>query len=201
MPFRTTYLVREIPTSVTSLETACEWIIPPRALSWRPNHSATGGRLMSYVIAGHHAGLADWDGGNGGVLRERLERRVESWQDAAASWLKNERLPQPNFRVAPTTETCSFKVSLFARMIFSCLVDADFLCTEAFMSPDRAKRRALSPPTLGQLAGSLRGHLKDLSIGGRGSVHDLRQHVLNLCRQAAPQSPGVFYAVCADRWG
>ncbi len=158
------------------------------------------GRLMSYVIAGHHAGLADWDGGNGGVLRERLERRVESWQDAAASWLKNERLPQPNFRVAPTTETCSFKVSLFARMIFSCLVDADFLCTEAFMSPDRAKRRALSPPTLGQLAGSLRGHLKDLSIGGRGSVHDLRQHVLNLCRQAAPQSPGVF-TLCVPTGG
>ena len=36
-----------------------------------------------------------------------------------------------------------YDVSFWLRMLFSCLVDADFLCTEGFMSPAQAAARGI----------------------------------------------------------
>lgn len=36
-----------------------------------------------------------------------------------------------------------FSLAMQVRMLFSCLVDADFLATEAFMNPVRSKERCL----------------------------------------------------------
>ena len=39
----------------------------------------------------------------------------------------------------------AFSVAFFVRMVFSCLVDADFLDTERFMNPERAAARPTWP--------------------------------------------------------
>jgi len=118
----------------------------------RVDHSSAGavravqilgplGRVLAYPIAGHHAGLPDWQTPEAGMssLSQRLARadqleRKEEW--GIPPNLLNQILPteRPN----PGTE---LSLSLWVRMLFSCLVDADFLDTEAFFEPDKPEAR------------------------------------------------------------
>jgi len=76
-------------------------------------------------------------------------------------------------------------------MIFSCLVDADFLATEWFY--DRGKsytRRRLPPPAA--LAPVLRCYLDHLGSKPASVIDRHRAEILTACRNAAVQLPGVF---------
>ncbi len=95
------------------------------------------GRLMAFCIAGHHAGLAngDGEGDNRRTLKQRLA--LQFGQDIPFLddvWQQEIMLPQklPD----PTLQACKahpfFSYAFFTRMLYSCLVDADFLDTEVF---------------------------------------------------------------------
>ena len=51
----------------------------------------------------------------------------------------------PVGKPAPPRPRNPLAFALWVRMLFSCLVDADFLDTEAFMSPTRSAARAAVP--------------------------------------------------------
>ena len=79
-------------------------------------------------------------------------------------------------------------------MIFSSLVDADFLATEAFMNPAQAKERNLAPEdSLAEIC-----RLIDERIDRFGApapedeVNIQRREVVNDCRSAAENAPGIF---------
>jgi CRISPR-associated endonuclease/helicase Cas3 len=110
------------------------------ATGGRVDHSTAGaqhcaaqgqfGQLLAYAIAGHHAGLPD-----GVELRERLTKEVAAWDSFAPSHAKSGTVPP--LPLSPAQDASEralgpFRLSMFVRMVFSCLVDADFLCTEAF---------------------------------------------------------------------
>ncbi len=80
------------------------------------------------------------------------------------------------------------------RMLFSCLVDADFLATQAFVNPGQSLSRPTIKPPFNEMQIELDKRLSDLANSGRGSqnVSDCRQEVLSACRAAAMQSPGLF---------
>jgi CRISPR-associated endonuclease/helicase Cas3 len=92
--------------------------------------------LIAYVIAGHHAGLPDMFSATGEAsgLADRLKKPVESLDNI---W-RNEVEIDPTGLVPKSFEPRSkegfdpFQIAFLGRMIFSCLVDADFLDTEAF---------------------------------------------------------------------
>lgn len=122
----------------------------------RTDHSTAGaihavdrlglhGRVLAYLIAGHHAGLPDWlgDTETRATLAHRLEKReLLERLSALPSTILEARLP----RDRPPRPATKLAASLWIRMLFSCLVDADFLDTEAFFDPGKAKQRGLFAP-------------------------------------------------------
>lgn len=92
------------------------------------------GYLLAYAIAGHHTGLADGscrDGKKLTPLKERCEKdslpKLETAWQVEIEPLLPEKLSSP-----PLKGLSSFQQAFLARMIFSCLVDADRLDTERF---------------------------------------------------------------------
>lgn len=80
------------------------------------------GKLLAYVVAGHHAGLPDGLGGERVPLAERLRKRIEPFD----RWPEVVTLPnglQPR-SFTPRDNRRGFQLAFFTRMLFSCLVDA-----------------------------------------------------------------------------
>ena len=79
-------------------------------------------------------------------------------------------------------------------MLFSCLVDADYLDTEAFYDrvEGRPTRRA-APPALAELKAKLDAYLADLAAQADDTlVNRERATILAACREAAAERPGLF---------
>ncbi len=165
-------------------------------------------RLLAYVIAGHHAGLADWVAGldnrllGTGASASQAEYAQAHTACAAAA---PELLALPasfDFRAACKTipgvvNGNPLAWSLWVRLLFSALVDADFLDTEAFMDARRAVGRQGHRP-LQDYAQRLDAHLATLSQSvadsGRSKepVMRARAEVLQQCLDKASLPPGVF---------
>ncbi len=171
-------------------------------LAGRVDHSTAGaqhaqrvggswGRLLAYCIAGHHAGLPDWESGRSG-LRHRLQKQIHAFDSAPASVLNAPFPAPPDFIWLNNLKELSFQVGFFVRMLFSCLVDADFLATEQFMDSARAARRPDTPPTLAQLLERLEAHLAALKSTPDTNVNRWRDEVLASCRRAASSPPGLY---------
>lgn len=95
------------------------------------------GKLMAFCIAGHHAGLAngDGEGDNRRTLTQRLALSFSTdIPDLDPIWQQEitlpEKLPTPPLKADAHHKWFSY--AFFTRMLYSCLVDADFLDTEAF---------------------------------------------------------------------
>ena len=91
--------------------------------------------LIAYAIAGHHAGLPDRRGESFSTLDERLKDFSEATLDPV--WKQEIKpdatglLPNFNWRLDDKARF-AFQMGFLGRMIFSCLVDADFKDTEQF---------------------------------------------------------------------
>ena len=97
------------------------------------------GKLMAFCIAGHHAGLANGngEGDNRRTLKQRLALQFGADIPALDNlWQQEIKLPQT--LSAPPLKADAhhpfFSYAFFTRMLYSCLVDADYLDTEAFYS-------------------------------------------------------------------
>lgn len=78
-------------------------------------------------------------------------------------------------------------------MLFSALVDADFLDTEAYYDGLRDHRAARSRyPGLRQLREQLNQHLEALGSRSRGPINELRAEILSHARGRATDAPGSF---------
>lgn len=148
------------------------------------------GHLLSYPIAGHHSGLLDATS-NGACQADRLRKEVPAFREAVPSELQDMKIPElPSFLKSGDP----FSVGFFVRMLFSCLVDADFLTTESFMDEKLASTRNEVPDGILE---RIRG-LIDARIDGFGMpdasdrVNLQRRAVVDDCRTAASQLPGLF---------
>jgi CRISPR-associated endonuclease/helicase Cas3 len=149
------------------------------------------GRVLSYVIAGHHAGLPDWNAGLDARLASEDARNelAEACAAGPPAEIMQAELPQADLRLVPGG---SAGFALWVRMLFSCLVDADFLDTEAFMAPEQAERRS-GWPNLEALADRFDAAMSQVLAEAEPTpVNRLRREILQDCRNAALQPPGVF---------
>ena len=77
-------------------------------------------------------------------------------------------------------------------MMYSCLVDADFLDTEAFMDPGRATLRSSGVP-LAMLAERFFTKLDEKQRSAADTaVNRIRSEIRTVCEDAAEKSPGLF---------
>lgn len=153
---------------------------------------ATGeavGRLLAYVIAGHHAGLPDWKQADGGAasLEFRLRERQEPYRATRAVPAAAEFLPATVPRGGPPSRAST---SLWLRFLFSALVDADFLDTEAFMDPARSERRR-GWRGLAEVAAAFEEFMVRKARDDT-AVNRVRSEILDWCRHAAEREPGLF---------
>ena len=153
------------------------------------------GSILAYLIAGHHTGLPDWrstSGTKGLSLNIRLDDRTHLKRALnQRQFIPHEILSQAQPTSRPSQgEQKSF--ALWVRMLFSCLVDADFLDTEAFMEGERARlrRNILSPSDLLPLFNSYME--EKISNLPSSHVNRIRAKVLHQCRSKASQTHGLF---------
>jgi CRISPR-associated endonuclease/helicase Cas3 len=85
-----------------------------------------------------------------------------------------------------------YQLSFFLRMVYSCLVDADWLDTEAFCEPQKAASRQ-EWPSLADLWQRLESHLQRLQAReAEAPLNQWRNQILRSCLAAADNKPGVF---------
>lgn len=182
------------------------YIVQPRTEAGGPkgpDHSTAGareavagfpgglGRMLACLVAGHHAGLDD-----AGGLDRRLspDYRIEpcpGWQAHAGA------LPTP-LALRPTQSWTpgrrrGFSEAFLTRMLFSCLVDADYLETEAFHdhAEGRVTERA-GHAGIATLRDRLRAHMTAIDGKSADPVSALRSRVLAAAVAKAEAVPGLF---------
>ena len=185
----------------------------------RPNHSTAGavfslerfkkspqGKILAYLIAGHHAGLPDWHPDNaGGDLQNRLYDtmtgtiKMDEIQKIRHRGDVQQYLTAPSPRTVPmrcVTQSDAQKSSehlhLWVRMLFSCLVDADFLDTEKFMTPSNALQRG-QYETLRELTARFDIFMEKKQTEAQPTpINQLRNQILKSCRAKAELPSGFF---------
>ena len=167
------------------------------------DHSTAGAKVclekggmysfMSYCIAGHHSGLPDCgsssDPGNAPTLQGRKKKHIEDY-----SAYKSE-IHVPEIKTLPFDPKYSpnpdVSLSVFIRMLYSCLVDADFLDTEYFMKEGQTQREA--GEELSVLLEKLKKHVAGwLSNEDTETVNGRRTEILRHCFACGHKERGIF---------
>lgn len=146
--------------------------------------------LLTYCIAGHHAGLPDL--GREGLPSSLLGRLNKKLCDYSA-YKKEIEIPQITtspIDMDPEKDP-NFALSVFVRMLYSCLVDADFLDTEYFMSNGTVQRNP--GENMESLLQKLQNYTAkwlinrdDTTINGR------RSEILRNCLEMGKSPKGLF---------
>ena len=152
------------------------------------SHSKQAGKLLAYCIAGHHGGMPNWYDRGATALREKLAVPPAEISFPHTVAELTEGLP-----FAIEQKRFGFQIQFFARMIFSCLVDADFLDTEKFLDPERSGWRD-DYPDIKELHGRFWKEFNKLRAKAdpKLNVNRQRELVLDYCLGAANKPPGIY---------
>ncbi|MBL8152087.1 MAG: CRISPR-associated endonuclease Cas3'', partial [Blastocatellia bacterium] len=148
------------------------------------------GHIVAYMIAGHHAGLTDWKSEESGQssLAYRLEKK-ELLDKTLAADIPEEILNPPK----PTSKPKQgLDIAFWIRMLFSCLVDADFLDTENFMDDRKAALRS-GYPTLEELFERFDCFMQNkINNSLQTPINQIRRAIFSECEAAAESDSGLF---------
>jgi len=149
--------------------------------------------LLAYSIVGHHAGLPDYgdatDVENQGTLVSRLKTRQQDYSghrgeiDLAEINLPNRLL------VRPISEPRFYSIAFLTRMIYSALVDADFLETETYMNGGVKPRGGYASITT--LCRTLNEKLRRFE-NPTTPINERRTEILRRCIGQAECEQGLF---------
>ena len=146
--------------------------------------------ILSYCIAGHHAGLPDY--GNTAIsssLCGRWKKRICDYQ------AYEDEIEIPKMDTDPIIfkkdRNMDFALGTFIRMLYSCLVDADFLDTEAFMKNGETGRN--SGESMEILQNKLINYVSEwLKNTDTDTINGRRTEILNHCIKEGKQPEGIF---------
>ena len=162
-----------------------------------PDHKAAGTHLAAMhlgigalMIQGHHGGLQalkdlkGWLAEKGSVpaVQEALERAHREIQNL-----------EPTGRVNPPAFITHdpVKAELWLRMVFSALVDADFLDTEQHFEPERTTTRT-TVKRIAEIWEPFKTRHQERTADAIGWVNEIRAEVYDACLTAAEKPQGVF---------
>ncbi len=144
----------------------------------------------AFAVAGHHGGLPD-GGGKGDhpedtTFCSRMKRAASGKLEPYDTWQQEVALPA----IPQRTFSGPLEEMFFTRMLYSCLVDADFLDTETFMAGDALERGGGDPMEV--LEDKLRSYLSRWS-SPETELDRERCAVLERCtEQGEHQHPGLY---------
>ena len=161
-------------------------------------------QLLAYTISGHHRGLYNY-----AELQNKLEEvdcKDRCKKTAEALTKLRSEIPSWAKEHAEATETslkelakqvgATEQAQALIRLLFSCLVDADFLDTEAFMDEERKGRRheaTCGYAPLETLRDRLTKHMEGFSTEGK--INQARRLFLNQCREHGRTCPKGYYSL------
>jgi len=152
------------------------------------------GKVLAYLIAGHHAGLPDWyhEISVGGSLDGRLQE-TKHLERTQRGNIPQEVLEPKQPSSAPCINEQHEHLHLWMRMLFSCLVDADFLDTEKFMDDTKSALRAKSAMDISSLKLKFDQYMDIIERGADDTpVNQIRKDILKKCRESGTLYPGFF---------
>jgi len=169
----------------------------PRKVSRGPDHKAAGARIakeqkldaLMLALQGHHGGLhnfhdlRDWYKGK----EEPTGAAIDLAKQRVAGLLPAGSLRFPSYVSSSNPRSLEF----FVRMLFSALVDADFLDTERHFWPEKSTLRG---GMIGMAELWRRFEASRTDFAGRAdtAVNRARAEIYNACIEAAAQAPGFF---------
>lgn len=162
-------------------------------------HAGNFAKVIPYIIAGHHAGLPDWHEGSGNSLKSLLASdKVQidnAFTDSKSAPLFQEPHSPPFgtgivSKYDPKTLTEHFH--LWIRMLYSCLVDADFLDTERFMNQRQfaMRKHYASLETLKQKLDSYMQKKRDGCAPS--TLNEIREKIYGACLSKANGEAGFY---------
>jgi len=177
---------------------ACE--ADPNTRRHGPDHKAAGARYahevmrlwsLALLIQAHHGGLKSptdlqvW-------LQERTNDPAVAEALRHAEMQVQDLKPLGALAIPSHIQNDPHAAELFLRLLFSALVDADHLDTEAHFTPAKTKQRG-TVATMADLWNRFEHNQKDLVSGRQPNrVHDARQDIYDACIAAAELPPGLF---------
>lgn len=167
--------------------------------SIRVDHSTAGAvelfKHKDYIgalcVAGHHAGLPDLgtygvDSSEGSTLGGRIRRAEEGKLEDYSAFNKVINLD----RIAVDYPKLSLEETYFySKMLFSCLVDADFLDTERFMTG--RVRKTCGAASMEELRERLNKYIKQWEAP-ENELNKIRCRVLHECIDAGKAQKGLY---------
>lgn len=162
-----------------------------------PDHKGAGTKLAcqhlgpaGLIVQGHHGGLKACSELLGWVAEKgdarAAKRALETARQAILGLEPKERIKIPDFAAKDPV-----KAELWTRMVFSAVVDADFLDTERHFNPGKANLRN-AEPNLESLWERFQARHREATAGSTGMVNEIRSEVHQACLNAAEGKPGVF---------
>ncbi len=162
----------------------------------RTDHKAAGALFAAQrlppaalLIQGHHGGLRSPTDCQGWLAEFGPKPAVREALAAARAALPD--LDLDGTPPLPSHLTDERSCELFLRLLFSALVDADFLDTEAHYHPERATERGIAP-TLDMLWRLFERDQAQFAQPGPDAVNQTRHAIYGACLAAAEQPPGLF---------
>ena len=164
------------------------------------DHSSAGAQeafrrkdpMAAFAVAGHHGGLPDFGSRgdtDGGTLCSRLNKPLTGGDDPSA-WKQEivlpSSIPMPSWAVNCQEGRVQ---ALYTRMLFSCLVDADFLDTEAALQGRQPRGGYAS---LEELLQKLQSHVAPWLKEPKNELCAKRSDILRRCLQGGEAEKGLF---------
>ncbi|MCF6248794.1 MAG: CRISPR-associated helicase Cas3' [Desulfobacula sp.] len=149
------------------------------------------GKMISYVIAGHHGkGLPNGNENKVSDLKNRLLKVVCEYRKNIDTKCEHPEITNKDFPFENLDVIDGFDLSFFIRMVFSCLVDADFLDTERFINIEKSENRK-GYLSLNKLKEKLDFHLRKFT-DRKKNINVIRNRILQNCLTAADNRKGCF---------
>lgn len=195
-----------------------EYILSGKKGQLRIDHSTAGAQLMmntipkellpvipALCIAGHHGGIPDLgsrnDGADDVTLRGRIKRKVPDIPNynAYKEEISISELSRPSNIIKTFNTMDEIGLSLYVRMLYSCLVDADFLDTENFMSEGNVVREKFT--SVDKLCEKITQYVAEKLSNPNNEINARRCQILHQCIKCGKESEKGLFSLTVPTGG
>lgn len=150
-------------------------------------------RVMGYCISGHHGGLVNFgtevDNGELPTLNGRLKKNIEKYDAYQKEITISKDIDLEKIKsILRKSEMPDFSLSFYIRMLYSCLVDADYLDSEAFMNPEIDRKIDYDYQIMNSKLNNYLNNFKNK----KGIINEKRQEILRKCIQCSYMPRGLY---------
>ena len=152
------------------------------------------GLICAYCVAGHHSGLMDYR-----ELYHRLNKKLVNKLDYG-SYQRDIVIPTVPRWKGELGKNPGFSIFFFTRMLFSCLVDADYLDTELFMKG--VVSRNIPFDNMSILKARIDGYIYENGyLSGKNGINRLRSEILERCIERGKSFDKGIYTLTVPTGG